>query len=112
MKQLLLLFLISFSFLMVQAQVRPVNTCTNVNFNASEGTSVSFYFTKPASGAGASRIIIAKKGSAVTAAAFPADGIDYPDNSNFGAGTQIAPGEFVVYDGSNLITVILAPERR
>ena len=81
----------------MHAQVAPVNACYNVNFNASDGNSVSFYFTKPASGAGANRIIIGKKASAVTAV--PTNGTDYLDNGSFGAGTPIAPGEFVVYDG-------------
>lgn len=98
MKSLLFLIFFSSSFYMAQAQVRPVNPCTNVNFNASDGLYVSFYFTKPGSGAGANRVIIAKKGSTVTG--LPTDGMDYPDNSTFGSGTQIAPGEFVVYDGA------------
>lgn len=50
------------------------------------------------SGNGGKRIVIARKGSAVTAK--PTDQIDYPANTNFGQGTQLAPGEYVVYNGA------------
>ncbi|MGN6164697.1 MAG: T9SS type A sorting domain-containing protein [Flavisolibacter sp.] len=51
------------------------------------------------SGNGSRRIVVAKKGSAVTGK--PVDGTTYTANGAFGtAGTEMAPGEFVVYDGN------------
>ena len=51
------------------------------------------------SGNGSRRMVVAKKGSAVTAK--PVDGTTYTANGAFGtAGTEMAPGEFVVYDGN------------
>lgn len=51
------------------------------------------------SGNGSRRMVVAKKGSAVTAK--PVDGTTYTANGAFGtAATEMAPGEFVVYDGN------------
>ena len=49
-------------------------------------------------GNGENRIVIARKGSAVTSV--PVDGISYTANNNFGLGQELNPGEFVVYNGS------------
>ncbi|MEJ0101384.1 MAG: hypothetical protein WDO19_02005 [Bacteroidota bacterium] len=49
-------------------------------------------------GNGARRIIICKAGSAVTFV--PQDGIDYSENTAFGSGQQVAPGEYVIYDNA------------
>lgn len=49
-------------------------------------------------GDGSRRIVIARKDVAVTAA--PVDGTTYTANSNFGSGTAILPGQFIVYDGT------------
>lgn len=50
------------------------------------------------SGAGSSRIVVMKQGSAVTST--PANLSVYPANHTFGNGAQIAAGEFVVYSGT------------
>ena len=64
-------------------------------------TSIALSWTK---GNGDYRIVIAKKLTAVTAV--PVNGTTYNASSNFGSGTQIATGEFVVYKGTgNSVTV-------
>ncbi|HYE56427.1 MAG TPA: hypothetical protein VD996_16375, partial [Chitinophagaceae bacterium] len=50
-------------------------------------------------GNGAKRLVIARKGAAVTAR--PQDGVTYTANTAFGLGQQVADGEFVVFDGTN-----------
>lgn len=50
-------------------------------------------------GNGGKRIVIARKGMAVTYK--PIDGTNYTANSIFAQGTQVAAGEYVVYDGSS-----------
>ncbi|WP_207515463.1 T9SS type A sorting domain-containing protein [Longitalea luteola] len=49
-------------------------------------------------GNGGKRIVIARKSMAVTYK--PVDGTAYTANTVFGAGTEVAPGEYVVYDGN------------
>ncbi|MDF2190040.1 T9SS type A sorting domain-containing protein [Paraflavitalea sp. CAU 1676] len=61
-----------------------------------EGKSFRLQWTN---GNGAARLVIAKKGSAVTAS--PVDLTTYTGNDNFGLGQEIAPGEFVVSNNSN-----------
>jgi hypothetical protein len=54
-------------------------------------------------GNGSKRIVVAKKGSPVTAQ--PQDGISYNANAAFGQGSKLAEGEYVIYDGnSNNVT--------
>lgn len=48
-------------------------------------------------GSGARRLLIGRKGQAVTSQ--PVDGTSYTANARFGSGHQMAPGEFVLYDG-------------
>jgi hypothetical protein len=50
------------------------------------------------SGNGGKRIVIARKDNAVSYK--PLDGSDYTANSVFGTGIQVAPGEYVVYNGT------------
>jgi hypothetical protein len=50
-------------------------------------------------GNGAKRLVIARKGAAVTYK--PVDGNSYTANTMFGSGAQVAPGEYVVYDGTS-----------
>jgi len=55
-------------------------------------------------GSGASRIVVVRAATAVTAT--PADGTAYTDNSVFAAGAALSAGQFVVYNGSgNAVTV-------
>ena len=49
-------------------------------------------------GDGGKRLVVAKKGSPVTAK--PADMVSYTANTGFGLGEELATGEFVVYDGT------------
>ena len=80
--------------------------CTNATVQASNitfpnvlATSVSLSWTN---GNGDYRIVVAKQGSAVTGT--PSG--TYTASSNFGSGSTIAAGEFVVYKGSgNSVTV-------
>ena len=52
-------------------------------------------------GNGASRLVVAKAGSAVDG--FPVDGANYSASTNFGGGTQIGTGNYVVWAGSGAI---------
>lgn len=52
-------------------------------------------------GNGASRLVVAKAGGAVDA--FPVDGANYVASTNFGGGTQIGTGNYVVWAGSGPI---------
>lgn len=70
----------------------PANT---LSFNAIEGSYLNIGWH---AGNGTRRIIIAKAGSAVTA--IPQNGVDYTENTKFGSGQAIAPGEYVVYDNA------------
>src|SRR5690606_7153693 len=72
----------------------PTVPGSNFSTGNVEGNSMHIYFTK---GNGSARIAIIKKGSAVTAR--PQNGNSYLANSTFGSGQEIAPGEFVVYNG-------------
>ena len=74
----------------------PTSAATAMSFESVEGGSMTVRWTN---GTGARRIVIARKGSAVTAR--PADGISYTANNSFGNGTMIATDEYVVYDGTN-----------
>ncbi|NML21154.1 T9SS type A sorting domain-containing protein [Pseudoflavitalea sp. G-6-1-2] len=74
----------------------PTNASAGIGYISIEG---NYVYTNWSSGNGARRIVIAKKGSAVTAK--PTDGATYNAQKVFGTGTAILPGEFVVYDGSS-----------
>ncbi|WP_317130885.1 CARDB domain-containing protein, partial [Paucihalobacter ruber] len=76
----------------------PTIAASNFNVNIANVDGNQFYYSFT-SGNGARRVVIAKEGSAVTAV--PEDGIQYSHNITFGSGTQIAPDEFVVYDGTS-----------
>jgi len=73
----------------------PTSPTTNLNFSSADGGSIHLAWTI---GNGARRIVIARAMSAVTAT--PVNGIDYLHDEDFGQGQEIAPGQFVVYDGS------------
>lgn len=72
----------------------PTLPGSNFSTGNVEGNSLYIYSIK---GNGSARIAIIKKGSAVTA--LPQNGNSYLANSTFGSGQEIAPGEFVVYNG-------------
>lgn len=52
-------------------------------------------------GDGTRRIVIARKNAVVTA--WPTDGVTYTANANFGQGTAIMDGQYVVYDGTGSV---------
>jgi len=73
----------------------PTNPATNVSFSSIDGGAMRISWT---SGNGARRIIVAALGSPVTAV--PVNGVDYLSDDDFGLGQEIAPGQFVVFDGT------------
>ncbi|MBX2872620.1 MAG: T9SS type A sorting domain-containing protein [Saprospiraceae bacterium] len=80
--------------LLLQGQAPTVPT-SNLTFPSVDGDRLQIRWTK---GNGSRRIVIARAGTPVTAS--PTDGVDYNTNTNFGSGDEIAPGEFIVYDGT------------
>jgi len=84
----------------------PTIQASNLVFSAVTANSMTLTWTN---GNGASRIVLAKSGSAVSSD--PADGNSYTANSTFGSGSQIGTGNFVVFASSgNSVTVSnLAP---
>jgi hypothetical protein len=71
----------------------PTMPSSNLHFNAIDGGYINMGWTP---GNGARRVIVAKAG---TAPGFiPQNGIDYNSSDVFGAGQEVAPGEFIVYD--------------
>jgi len=75
----------------------PTTPASGFYKNAIEGNSFRANWT---SGDGSRRIVIAKKGTAVTA--LPVDNTVYTAHANFGQGQEIAPGEYIVYDGPHM----------
>lgn len=73
----------------------PTTQATNVTFSSIDGDRMAVQWVK---GNGANRIVIARKDGAVTAT--PQNGINYNAGAAFGAGNEIAPGEFIVFNGS------------
>lgn len=93
MKQiyLILIFLIN-----LQAHATPPTIpASNLSFNVIEG---SFFNVGWTPGNGTRRIMIVRAGQPVTAV--PQNGIDYAENTNFGSGQQVLPGQYVVYDNA------------
>lgn len=86
--------------------IEPNLNVTELNFTAVDQTSLSLNFV---SGNGDGRIIVAKKGSSVNQE--PIDGNGYTANSNFGSGTDLGAGNYVVYSGSeqNVTVAGLSP---
>ena len=75
----------------------PSVSASNFSVNNANVDGDRFYysFTK---GNGARRMVVAKKGSPVTSK--PVDGEPYTANADFGSGSEMAPGEFVIYSGT------------
>ncbi|WP_338229797.1 CARDB domain-containing protein, partial [Algoriphagus taiwanensis] len=73
----------------------PTVPASNFSTRSVDGNRFIYDFTR---GNGTRRIVIAKKGSPVTAV--PEDGQTYSSSETFGSGTEIGPGEFVVYNGT------------
>ena len=75
---------------------RPSKAASGIAFSQVEGTTMRVDWTN---GNGANRIVIAKKGSAVMSK--PVDGVSYTANNSFGSGSELASGEYVLYNGTN-----------
>ncbi|MBL7742297.1 MAG: T9SS type A sorting domain-containing protein [Chitinophagaceae bacterium] len=91
MKILYLILFVSVSF-NVQAAA-PTVPSSNLSFNAIDGGYFNLGWT---AGNGSRRLIICKAGGPVTFV--PQNGVDYTENTIFGSGQQVAPGEYVIYD--------------
>src|SRR5690554_4671948 len=102
MKNLYFFLLCSLILLPLQMYSQaPTTPSTNLSFSSIDGNRFYMSFTR---GNGAQRIIVMKTDSPVTAV--PVDGIDYLASTTFGSGNEIAPGEFVVYEGTSSGTTI------
>lgn len=73
----------------------PTTPASSLSFNAIEGSYLNIAWH---AGNGTRRVIIAKAGSPVTFK--PQNGVDYTENTVFGSGQQVAPGEYVIYDNA------------
>ena len=73
----------------------PTIAATGAYFTNIDGNRFIHRYT---AGNGENRIVIAKKGSAVTS--IPVDGVEYTGNETFGLGQQLNEGEFVVHNNN------------
>ena len=89
-------YTINASRITVTIPFEPNTAASNFNISGRQGNQFRAQWTN---GNGARRLVLARKGAAVTA--LPADGSNYVANSNFGQGQELLPGQFVVYDGTN-----------
>ncbi|MCK6617497.1 MAG: hypothetical protein L6Q51_07610 [Cyclobacteriaceae bacterium] len=78
----------------------PVTQASGITFTSVTPNSMSVNFTN---GNGASRLLVARAGSAVNAD--PVDGSSYTANAAFGSGSEIGTANFVVGAGSGPITI-------
>src|SRR6186997_2255280 len=93
MKQILL-----FATFFIASQLHaapPTIPASNLSFNIIEGSYFNVGWTP---GNGTRRIMIVRAGQPVTAV--PQNGIDYTENTIFGSGQAIQPGQYVVYDNA------------
>jgi hypothetical protein len=74
----------------------PTTTASGLFFNSVDGGSMRLNWTN---GNGARRIVIMRASAPVTAT--PVNGTDYLSDESFGVGQAVAPGQFVVFDGTN-----------
>src|SRR6478672_8090116 len=91
-------------FLLAQILVKaagPTAASSNLNFNSIEGSSFNLFFTR---GNGASRIIVVRKEAPVQF--IPTNGTAYTANDQFGNGSPVSDGDYVVYNGTgNAVSV-------
>jgi hypothetical protein len=78
------------------SNLRPTVPSSNITFSNIDGESVTVTWTQ---GNGASRIVVARAGSPVTA--IPVDGVDYAENSDFQLAAAISTGQKVVFDNTS-----------
>jgi len=84
----------------LRTEPEPSTQSSNISFTNIGATSLTINFSK---GNGTSRIVVAKAGSSVDSN--PVDGVAYTANNNFGGGSQIGSGNFVVGSGNSPITI-------
>ncbi|WP_121352039.1 hypothetical protein [Flavisolibacter nicotianae] len=81
--------------------IRPTIAASSLAFGNPDGNSIGLSW---ANGNGRGRVILARKGSPVTATSGASgdlkDAVVYEANAVFGQGAEIKPGEFVVYNDS------------
>lgn len=70
----------------------PTIAPSDLTISKTDGKELTLNWTN---GNGQRRLVVARKGSAVTSV--PSSGTDYSANAFFGQGAQMAPGEYVVY---------------
>ena len=75
--------------------IEPKKQSGNIGFLDVDDSNISLLW---ANGDGKGRIVIAKKGEKIT---LPQDGVEYIANGNFGEGSEISDGTFVVFDGKS-----------
>lgn len=100
MKPIFTFFLIISAFTRLQAVpggyfAAPLHAATNLVATTADGDRISLQWQ---SGDGAHRIVVARKDAPVSAV--PVNGVNYSASSAFQQGNEIAPGEFVVYNGT------------
>lgn len=78
----------------------PSVQASGITVTGFDESSVTLTFTN---GDGSNRLLLAKQGSAVDAD--PMDGVSYNQDANFGVGSEIGTGNFVVGSGSGPVTV-------
>lgn len=69
---------------------------SNIQTTSKTGTSITGTLTK---GSGTHRLLVARASSPVSVG--PTNGVTYTGNSNFGSGSQIGSGNFVIYAGTD-----------
>ncbi len=79
------------------SQTTPTITqSSNLQISGRTANSFSGSLTQ---GSGGARLIVARQGGAVNQS--PTDGVGYIADANFGSGSQIGSGNYVIYDGSD-----------
>lgn len=73
----------------------PTNPAKNFSVNSREGSFLNIGWQ---AGNGTRRVIIARAGAPVQSR--PENGKDYAENTKFGDGQQLLPGEYVIYDNA------------
>ncbi len=73
----------------------PTQTSYTPLFESVDGNKFTFKWTN---GDGANRIVVARKGSAVSFV--PVDGTSYSANASFGSNTDLGGGQYVVFNGN------------
>ncbi|HKZ67314.1 MAG TPA: hypothetical protein VJ111_13200, partial [Chitinophagaceae bacterium] len=79
----------------------PTIATQSLNFSSQEGNRFTVSCSR---GNGSKRLYIARKGAPVTAV--PVNGVSYAASTSFGAGYEIAPGEFVFNSSSEVVVIL------